>query len=187
MEPIGSEWLPRGHIKTQNMRLWAEEAIWGHRFYDDQTPWLVILEFLNVFVDRHRRGMALKEEFHSGKHEVFSYNMRRVAPMRYIVFGNPFLREAALLSQNEEKWAFWLESVKNNVTGEDYSYVRERVPDYDTFYTAVNYMQSSVVELSTNKRWSSRFLLPKGGDCLYADLEGRGRDLGSNDRRFFGR
>ncbi|MBI2570980.1 MAG: hypothetical protein HYV63_28580 [Candidatus Schekmanbacteria bacterium] len=38
--------LPNDHVDLQgaNIRLWAEEAIWGHRFYDNQTPWLLVLE-----------------------------------------------------------------------------------------------------------------------------------------------
>lgn len=27
-------------------KMWLDERIFGHRFYDDQTPWLVLLEFL---------------------------------------------------------------------------------------------------------------------------------------------
>ena len=28
--------------------MWVDEAIWGHRLYDEETPWLAFLEFLNV-------------------------------------------------------------------------------------------------------------------------------------------
>ena len=41
--------------------MWIDEAIWGHRMYDEQTPWLIYLEFLNVFVyeDSDRKSTRL--------------------------------------------------------------------------------------------------------------------------------
>ena len=44
-----------------DVNVWVDEAIWGHRLYNDQTPWLVFLEFLAIFRSRDAEGKALKE------------------------------------------------------------------------------------------------------------------------------
>ena len=41
--------------------MWVDEAIWGHRLYDEQTPWLAFLEFLNVLHSEDVNGRALQE------------------------------------------------------------------------------------------------------------------------------
>ena len=51
------------------VNIWADEAIWGHRFHNDQTPWLVLLEFLAVFRSRHLEESALNEQRPNGEHE----------------------------------------------------------------------------------------------------------------------
>lgn len=33
----------------KDVNIWVDEAIWGHRFYNDQTPWLVFWSFLQYF------------------------------------------------------------------------------------------------------------------------------------------
>ena len=39
--------------------MWVDEAIWGHRLYDEQTPWLALLEFLNVLRSEAQRWPGL--------------------------------------------------------------------------------------------------------------------------------
>jgi hypothetical protein len=41
--------LPPPESMEQSSSMWVDEAIWGHRLYDEQLPWFVFLEFLNVF------------------------------------------------------------------------------------------------------------------------------------------
>ena len=41
--------LPIPATFDQSSSMWVDEAIWGHRLYDEQSPWMVLLEFLNVF------------------------------------------------------------------------------------------------------------------------------------------
>ena len=60
---------------TKDVNIWIDEAIWGHRFYNDQTPWLVLLEFLSIFVSRQTTGHALNENNQTGSHEQFSYSI----------------------------------------------------------------------------------------------------------------
>jgi hypothetical protein len=40
---------PLGHEdRTGGPEMWIDEAIWGHRLHDEQSPWLTLLEFLCV-------------------------------------------------------------------------------------------------------------------------------------------
>jgi hypothetical protein len=41
--------------------MWVDEAIWGHRYHDEQNPWLTFLEFLNVFAHEKDKGRAFDE------------------------------------------------------------------------------------------------------------------------------
>ena len=47
------------HWNNRGIEIWADERIWGHRFHDEQTPWLILLEFLAVFGSRSREKRAL--------------------------------------------------------------------------------------------------------------------------------
>ncbi len=52
---------PRPSEHPEN-KLWIDEQIWGHRLWDDQSPWLVFLEFLNLAEACHRDGKLLDAE-----------------------------------------------------------------------------------------------------------------------------
>ncbi len=36
--------------------MWLEEKFWGHRLWDQQSPWLTFLEFLCVAASALRNG-----------------------------------------------------------------------------------------------------------------------------------
>lgn len=57
------EVLPRPtHFEERSgPEIWVDEAIWGHRLHDEQSPWLTFLEFLNVLLAEKVAGRALKE------------------------------------------------------------------------------------------------------------------------------
>ncbi len=166
-----------------DVNVWIDEAIWGHRFYNDQTPWLVFLEFLCVFRARHIAGCALDESLPEGGHEKISYSVPRSLPLRELVFNNPHLQqiEAAKRSDNE-KWIEW----SKYVGGYDFSFLKHRFDDkFSRLTHVVEYFQNTAVEPHRKRRWTSRFNFPHGPDCLYADLP---KDPhGSPDRRFFAR
>lgn len=177
--------LSEPDYKNSQIRLWADEQIWGHRFYDDQTPWLVVLEFLNVFRSRAQLGLALNERVADSHHESIQYDMLRHEAVRRIIFNNPYLLEVRQRVQSDgERWKAWLAYV-----GDDFNYLEKRFNSFDEFCRVVEFFQGTAVELNSNKRWTSRFVYPYGPNCLYADLDGNGKggSLGSNDRRFFAR
>lgn len=168
----------------KSVNVWVDEAIWGHRFYNDQTPWLVFLEFLCVFRARHKAGRALNESRRDGTHESFLYHVPRLLPLRELVFNNPHIQniEASRGSENE-KWLDWLGHV--NANGYDFSFLQDRFGKFSKLTHIVEYFQNTAIEPHRQRRWTSRFIFPHGPDCLYADLPKN--PSGSPDRRFFAR
>src|SRR5688572_6713875 len=53
--------LPRPSYPRGGPEFWVDEAIWGHRLYDDQSPWLTLLECLGVAYAEHRANRAFVE------------------------------------------------------------------------------------------------------------------------------
>jgi len=168
----------------KDVKIWVDEAIWGHRFYNDQTPWLVLLEFLAVFRSRYSDGHALNEPRMGGAHEDLYY-VPRLIPLRELIFGNPHIQHIDKSnSSNREKWSAWKEQV-NDDSGYDFSFLQARFGEFSRLAHVVEYFQNTAVEPHRQRRWTSRFIFPYGPDCLYADLPGNPRN--SPDRRFFAR
>lgn len=166
-----------------DVNAWVDEAIWGHRFYNDQTPWLVLLEFLAIFQSRSAEGKALNEARRDGGHETFTYHVPRLIPLRQLVFNNPHIRYVEDAHQSDpERWHVWLKSF---TTDDDFSYLQERFGSFARLARVIEFFQSTAVEPHRQRRWSSKFLFPYGPNCLYADLPANIN--GSPDRRFFAR
>ena len=178
MTPISA---PANHKEAVN--LWADEAIWGHRFHNDQTPWLVLLEFLAVFRSRDLDGRALDEEQFNGEHERFLYHIPRMTPLRQLIFNNPHIQHIeAVGTTNDERWKAWL----NEINGDyNFSYLKDRVETFSHLARIIEFFQNTAIEAHRQRRWTSRFLFPYGPNCIYADLPGK--ISGSPDRRFFAR
>lgn len=178
---------------------WIEEAIWGHRVYDQATPELILLEFLNVVSSLLRNGTTPFEESQS---TTASVAYRRSLVLRTILFNNPNLNTPIRQSSDEsERWRLQTESLFKTWQGysssgnqtvaaydvfnaESFSYLRSRFPDYETYVRLVNVLRESAVEYGSNKRWTSQFLFPYCDRALFEDLNDR---TFSTDRRFFGR
>ncbi len=173
------------HTETD---MWVDEAIWGHRLYDEQTPWLTLLEFLGIVQAEWEleRNRVFKEE----KYNQLQYTCYSRLHLRNILFNNPHIETvSAEYSSNEERWQRWLELMRENCGGieePDFSYLKKRIPDFDKFLKLVRFLQSNAIEGDSNKRWSSKFVFPYGIDCLYQDLK-VDKKGNTNDRRFFAR
>ncbi|CAE6516744.1 conserved hypothetical protein [Nitrosomonas nitrosa] len=166
-----------------DVNVWVDEAIWGHRLYNDQTPWLVFLEFLAIFQSRYAEGKALHEGERDGAHESFTYYIPRLIPLRQLVFNNPHIRYVEDNHQSDqERWRTWLKAFSSD---EDLGYLQERFGSFARLGRVVEFFQTSAIEPHRQRRWSSRFLFPYGPNCLYADLPANIN--GSPDRRFFAR
>jgi hypothetical protein len=180
------ESLPRPHIEKSQLNMWVDESIWGHRLYDEQTPWLCILEMLCIVQSKSVSGKAFIEE----EKNKLEYSIYFRLHLRNILFNNPHIE--AITSEffdDVERWEAWIEEMSKSVGGidsVDFSYLKSRFPSFDTFAEIVKFFQSSAIEGDSNKRWSSKFVFPYGPDCLYEDLRISGSNK-TNDRRFFGR
>lgn len=168
---------------TNNVNVWADEAIWGHRFYNDQTPWCVFLEFLAVFRSRLEFGCALDEHRENDIHEVFEYSIPRLRPLRQLIFNNPQIRYIEDTQQSDtNRWNKWQSAMEE---GGDFSYLQNRFRSFEHLARVIEFFQTTAIEPNRQRRWTSRFLFPYGPDCLYADLPANVH--GSPDRRFFAR
>ena len=176
--------IPAPDRFKRDVKVWVDEAIWGHRFYNDQTPWLVFLEFLCVFRSRHMAGYALNESPQEGTHMSIEYHVPRLLSLRELIFNNPHIQniEASGRSENE-KWSEWLSRV--NVNDYDFSFLQQRFEKFSNLIHVVETFQNTAIEPHRQRRWTSRFIFPHGLDCLYADLPKNPHR--SPDRRFFAR
>lgn len=172
-------------IKTESS-MWVDEAIWGHRLYDEQTPWLTFMEFLGVAAYEHAHGRSFVEQ----RANSLAYVPNRRLHLRNVLFNNPFLPTVLTQSQSDDsRWKQWLDLMANAAGGlddTDFSYLRPRFSSFADFAELVKFLQASSIEGDSNKRWSSKFVFPYGPACLYEDLRVN-RTEASNDRRFFAR
>jgi hypothetical protein len=184
------EILPRPTTQDDSAgpRMWVDEAIWGHRLYDEQTPWLTMLEFLCVLHAEHTQGRALREESLNG----LSYRPQQQLRLRNLLFNNPHIATVLATDQSDDAmWSTWLQLMQENAGGldkPDFAYLRDRFESFQDFASIVFFLQSSAIEGGSNKRWSSKFVFPFGTNALYEDasIQGQGASV-STDRRFFAR
>ncbi len=175
------------HWNNKAIEIWADERIWGHRFHDEQTPWLVLLEFLAVFESRSREDQALEEPRIKGNHELIRYSIPKLEELRSLVFNNPRLHHIEkTVDSDVEKWRQWKDLVHGNYSW-DYSYLEKRFGDFSKFVRILEFFQHTSLEPERNRRWTSKFVFPYGPSCIYADVREKGGYLESADRRFYAR
>src|SRR5262245_19271089 len=142
--------------------MWIDEAIWGHRLHDEQSPWLTLLEFLGVLHAEKSRGRALIET----RLNELSYKPQTQLRLRNLLFNNPHIMTVLASDQSDEAmWSTWLAMMTENAGGlecPDFNYLRDRFETFQDFASVVSFLQSSAIEGSSNKRWSSKFVFPFG-------------------------
>ena len=172
--------------QLRETEMWVDEAIWGHRLYDEQTPWLTVLEFLGIVQTQLERDQAFIEP----ENHQLEYRSYSRLYLRNILFNNPFLEAVyAEYPTDEERWQQWLTLMNDNCGGintPNFSYLQERFIRFRDFLEVVRFLQSNAIEGDSNKRWTSKFVFPYGVNCLYEDLR-ISKNSYSNDRRFFAR
>jgi len=164
--------------------MWVDEAIWGHRYHDEQNPWLIFLEFLNVYVQEDGKGRAFEEE---GGFNTLRYKPARRLHLRNLLFNNPKISYISEQSVSDPYlWSAWEKEMRSaqGLVDPRFSYLKTRFQGFRDFSEIVSLFRSTSLEVNTNKRWSSKFVFPYGKDCLYEDLN---KDAKTNDRNFFGR
>lgn len=175
--------LPRITFGTERPPMWVDEAIWGHRLYDEQVPWLIFLELLNVLCSEDRDNKPFIEE----NFNTLSYKPRRLLHLRNIVFNNPKLR--VIMSEHADdpaRWRYWLKEMDTVRGGVDssFSYLRNKFINFEDFCEIVEMLRTTSIEGASNKQFTSKFIFPYGPDCLFEDLDARNFTPG---RRFFAR
>ena len=176
--------LPPPDSFDQSSSMWVDEAIWGHRLYDEQLPWMVLLEFLNVFYYEADKGRAFTE---TAGLNTLKYRAAHRLHLRNILFNNPYLVEVRQTFPNDSnRWDEWLKRMKaaTGIAHAQFDYLRKHFHSFDDFCETVALIRSTSLEVNSNKRWTSKFVFPYGKDCLYEDLD---NNASTNDRRFFGR
>jgi hypothetical protein len=174
--------LPESFDPSSSM--WVDEAIWGHRLYDEQSPWMVFLEFLNVFHYEIGKGRAFEEP--NGLNTL-KYRAAHRLYLRNLLFNNPHLAEIRFgFPHDINRWDEWLKRMKTatGIAHPQFGYLKDRFHTFDDFSEVVSLIRSSSLEVNSNKRWTSKFVFPYGKHSLYEDLDS---NASTNDRRFFGR
>ena len=180
---------PPAKVETE---LWLDEAIWGHRLYDEQTPWMTLLEMLGVLATHRGPGPFSESEGFGG---VTYAPVRRMA-LRNILFNNPFIEEVQRRGGSDaEQWEAWIGRMKTEAEGlgseTDFAYLRKvfaaKSGSFGEFADVVRLLRTTSIEGDSNKRWTSKFAFPYGPACLYPDLRLKPGGELDMDRRFFAR
>ena len=97
--------------------MWLEEAHYGHRLWDQQSPWLVFLEFLCVANSAHQAGTMF--DFEHSKYSAFEFTAYGRIHLRNILFNNEQLlsRMAKTAGDNASAWKRWLGWMEANAHG----------------------------------------------------------------------
>jgi len=176
--------LPPPDSFDQSSSMWVDEAIWGHRLYDEQLPWMVFLEFLNVYQFEMGKNRAFEEPLGLN---TLKYRAAHRLYLRNILFNNPHCSEILLAFPHDiNRWDEWSKRMKaaTGLNSPQFDYLKRHFQSFDEFCEVVSLIRSTSLEVNSNKRWTSKFVFPYGKNCLYEDLDNR---ASTNDRRFFGR
>lgn len=177
---------------AKEVNILVDEVIWGHRFYNDQTPWFVILEFLSIF---RSRGNELKDCSTDTQHISFDYTIPKSIALRKLIFNSPIIQLIDKQdSSDDHKWDTVIEQWKAGRTAshskrkinrdeESIKQLRDHFRSFSDVSFLTEFFRSTAIEPQRRRRWTSKFIFPYGPDCLYPDI----RNDGSYDRRFFGR
>ena len=141
------EILPRPQqVEQSQLNMWVDESIWGHRLYDEQTPWLCIMEMLCITQSEASHGRAFVES----KLNDLRYEIYPRLYLRNILFNNPHIEEIATEGLDDnERWQTWMDAITSNVGGlasPEFSYLKSRFESFKDFAKIVNFLQSSAIE-----------------------------------------
>lgn len=164
--------------------MWLDEAIWGHMLYDEQGPWLIYLEFMNVLLDQYSKGCALTEP--NGFNRLKYWAAWRLE-LRNILFNNPQITAIQGMNSNDHlRWKEWYKAMAKagGISLPDFTFIEQRFHSFDDFAEVVSLLRQNGLEASTNKRWTSKYVFPYGGNAIFEDLDHNAR---TNDRHFFRR
>ncbi|PCH74172.1 MAG: hypothetical protein COC12_04120 [Rhodobacteraceae bacterium] len=180
---------PENLLDGADMRV--QESIHGHRFIQEQEPFMLVLETLAICAAKPLGTIPPGDT----THEAFHYELPHRRKMRFLLFQDRHLEKVASdeTIHDQAKWEEWKSRVNDQYDptrdGQDHFSYLDHVFDrrIDALVQAVRLLRSMEVDVLHNRRWTSRFLAVTGPDMICTDMrEGPNRSW-SGDRRFFGR
>ena len=184
--------LPDG-TETGNIRDWCSYGIWGLLLYDQQPPWLTLIECIHILFHRYETNERKlfeplrKDARGQLQHEVVPYQVPRNYKLRYLLFRDLDTSQIAARRSpdGEAQWRELTDRINDGASKSNlkvtFNDLRSAFEDVDSLNRALEVLQSTEVEASSKKRWTSRHLLPLGRDMLFADISEH--DFNA-DRRF---
>ena len=183
---------PDGLLDPVDFRV--QEMIYGHRFNSDQLPYMIVLEALSVCAEVPLGTKPVKDN----THEKIDYESKQRRKMRFLLFLDYNLDQVANDSSLSDvaKWEKWqklasnlYDQVNGNKNPEHEDHFRYLETKFKSsirdLAEAVKILKSQELDISNNRRWTSKFLSIKGTDMICDDLSDKGK--WQRDRRFFSR
>jgi hypothetical protein len=187
--------LPPPPIVLEATDMRVQEFMYGHRFVQEQEPFMILLETLAVCAAMPLGSVVPRTD----AHEAFEYHLPHRRKMRFLLFQDRHLEQVCDDGQipDHEKWQVWKQRI-NGQYAEGFS--SGGGPKHDAFAyldgqfacdirrlrQAVRLLKSRELDLMHNRRWTSRFLAVTGRDMICPDMR-EARNNWTIDRRFFGR
>lgn len=196
MNSLSAVRLPPPPNVLENSDMRVQELIHGHRFMQEQEPFMIVLETLAVCAATSLGSVQARPD----AHETIHYALPHRRKMRFLLFQDRHLEQVVedTAIPDHEKWQEWKKRV-NTQFGEGqrepgagmmhdaFAYLDDRFSrDINALHQAVRLLQSRELDVMHNRRWTSRFLAVTGPDMICTDMR-EARGSWSADRRFFGR
>jgi len=188
--------------KGADTLMWVQEAIFGHRFVEEQLPYILVLEVLAIcrvlqlgddgrFYDETR--IFNHPVTGADEHENVTIPIVKSVALRYILFKDRSLDIVANDPQlsPEERLGAWIAALNKGFANEvrsgnpmNFEYLRKRFGNqFDDARQAVKILQGLEIDVLNNRRYTSRFLAPRGAHLILNDVDQKF----VADRMFFGR
>ena len=161
---------------------WVSEDIWGHRI-ERQPCFLLLLEFLSMAEAMHRTGRLLNNAMTSSE---VTYRPYLSTQLRNILFKNPLISEILIDRGNtEQAWDEWFASMSDSVAKhedlKDYSYLKTRFDDFETFESVVKLLSRISIKELDARQWNHMRIYPIGPAAYYDE---RDRSFNSGRTQF---
>lgn len=188
--------------KGADTLMWVQEAIFGHRFVEEQLPYILVLEVLAICRvlqlgddGRHYEETRIFNHPVSApdEHENVTIPIVKSVALRYVLFKDRSLDIVANDAQlsPEERLGAWIEALNKGFANEvrsgnpvNFEYLRARFGNrFDDARQAVKILQGLEIDVLNNRRYTSRFLAPRGANLILNDVDQKF----VADRMFFGR
>lgn len=171
-----------------SVKLWVDYAIWGLLFYDDQSPWLTLVECLHICFDRKSKTGAIFPETPpeaGGSHEVVPYGQPLNHSLRHLIFRDTDIAKIASgrSADDRAKWKAWFDRVAEDYPNISLSYLQDEFGSFGEMARSVELLRTIDIEPLSPKRWTSHHLLPLGPAMLFPDVN----EANSLDRKFMRR